>query len=304
VPNRQRDVVFVHGINSKGPETFDQMRDAMVAGGRDPGRLSIYSYDYTDSLRTNGAMLATYLRDRRSDDVALVCHSMGGLVARLAVLENDLPFVKTIVMLATPNFGAMQDGQLGVLMQPIVQAGRALMGWRPRKQGILDLTRVPKIFEAVFDAGHDTTEIDYVTIPGTFFHELRNSWEMPDRELKAAFFTALSIGTQIGAALYPLFSANLGRPHDGIVTERSNAFAPLVAGYDAEKNASINRPHGPSTYAHVRPRVSRKLHHCNITHNAEIIALVDSLVDAPSLAAWLAALAPADYSNYTIVPLV
>ena len=108
---------------------------------------TIYFYDFDDAPRSNGEKLASNVQATGSDDVALVCYSMDGLVARLAVLEHDVPAVNTVVMLAMPNSGSIQAGQIGLLMQPAVQAGRALLGCRPRKQGILDLTRVPSIFE-------------------------------------------------------------------------------------------------------------------------------------------------------------
>ena len=208
-----------------------------------------------------------------------------------------------LVMLATPNFGALQDAQVGQLMQPFMRAGRTFIGWRPRKPGIRDLMAVPTIFEEVFKSGKYSTTVDYVTIPGTFFHKLRSDWNLPDDGNIGRLFAALNLGAAVGVALAPLFSIAMPKPHDGIVTERSNAFVPIEAGYDAEKNGSINsRSSTTPTYSHIRPRVSNELHHCNITHRQEIIELVESLARSPSLGNWLRSLPPGAFDVLTILP--
>jgi pimeloyl-ACP methyl ester carboxylesterase len=73
-----------------------------------------YAYDWRQSLDTLGAQLAQKIRgDKELNGVALVCHSMGGLVARAAlkVLDGDNERVARIIQLGTPNFGSFDAVQ-------------------------------------------------------------------------------------------------------------------------------------------------------------------------------------------------
>jgi pimeloyl-ACP methyl ester carboxylesterase len=68
-----------------------------------------YPYDWRQSLDTLGAQLAERIRgDPALDGVSLVCHSMGGLVARatVAALGAAGKRIARVVQLGTPNFGS------------------------------------------------------------------------------------------------------------------------------------------------------------------------------------------------------
>lgn len=69
-----------------------------------------YPYDWRQSIDDLGAELADRIRsDAALDGVALVCHSMGGLVARAAMASLSAAAkdkVKRVVQLGTPNFGS------------------------------------------------------------------------------------------------------------------------------------------------------------------------------------------------------
>ncbi|HEY7760642.1 MAG TPA: CHAT domain-containing protein [Burkholderiales bacterium] len=68
-----------------------------------------YPYDWRQSLDTLGMQLAERIRnDPALDGVSLVCHSMGGLVARAAVAALGAAGKKIgrVVQLGTPNFGS------------------------------------------------------------------------------------------------------------------------------------------------------------------------------------------------------
>jgi hypothetical protein len=68
-----------------------------------------YPYDWRQSLDTLGTQLAERIRnDPALDGVSLVCHSMGGLVARaaLAALGAAGKKIGRVVQLGTPNFGS------------------------------------------------------------------------------------------------------------------------------------------------------------------------------------------------------
>ncbi len=69
-----------------------------------------HAYDWRQSLDTLGAELGRRIRtDAELNGVSLVCHSMGGLVARAAVTALGADHgakVAQVIMLGTPNFGS------------------------------------------------------------------------------------------------------------------------------------------------------------------------------------------------------
>jgi pimeloyl-ACP methyl ester carboxylesterase len=65
---------------------------------------AFYPFDWRQPIPALGAALADKIRGD-GQDVHLVAHSMGGLVAR-AALKRGLPQVKRLVMLGTPNYGS------------------------------------------------------------------------------------------------------------------------------------------------------------------------------------------------------
>ncbi|HAY79688.1 MAG TPA: hypothetical protein DCY79_07770 [Planctomycetaceae bacterium] len=71
--------------------------------------------------------LAALERSSEVRQVQLVTHSMGGIVARTALLEAPLPKAKRLVMLAPPNHGssvaAVLSRGLGWVCQPLAQLG-------------------------------------------------------------------------------------------------------------------------------------------------------------------------------------
>jgi len=74
-----------------------------------------HAYDWRQSLDTLGAGLANRIRtDPALDGVSLVCHSMGGLVARAAITALGTAHgsrIARVIMLGTPNFGSFSAVQ-------------------------------------------------------------------------------------------------------------------------------------------------------------------------------------------------
>ncbi|MDF3820109.1 hypothetical protein P3G55_09375 [Leptospira sp. 96542] len=72
--------------------------------------LYLYTYRTSNSILVNGRQFHQTLRSEFSDSdrVYIVAHSMGGLVTRVSLLPEvgNLPFVKTVVTLASPQFGS------------------------------------------------------------------------------------------------------------------------------------------------------------------------------------------------------
>ena len=67
--------------------------------------VSFHPFDWRRSLEDLGDQLAQTLQKETAKEVHLVCHSMGGLVARMA-LAKGAPKVKNAIMLGTPNHGS------------------------------------------------------------------------------------------------------------------------------------------------------------------------------------------------------
>ena len=69
-----------------------------------------YHYDWRMSIDDLGAGLVKRLNDEPAEEVYLVAHSMGGLVAR-AALTLKAPKIKRLIMLGTPNHGSFAPVQ-------------------------------------------------------------------------------------------------------------------------------------------------------------------------------------------------
>src|SRR5262245_22444400 len=87
--NPRQAIVFIHGIFSDH-DTFQKMTAAFQVPAFSSWRLWWVDYDFHQSLETSGRQLADVLTTTLSgwtaqDRVVLICHSMGGLVARLAI---------------------------------------------------------------------------------------------------------------------------------------------------------------------------------------------------------------------------
>jgi pimeloyl-ACP methyl ester carboxylesterase len=66
----------------------------------------LYDYDWRCGIDVLGAQLAARLRADAAPRIALVAHSMGGLVARVALSLPGMDKVSRLVLLGTPNGGS------------------------------------------------------------------------------------------------------------------------------------------------------------------------------------------------------
>ena len=66
----------------------------------------LYDYDWRHPVVELGAALAEHLERHKATRLALVAHSMGGLVARAALGARGLAKVTRVILIATPNLGS------------------------------------------------------------------------------------------------------------------------------------------------------------------------------------------------------
>jgi len=86
-------------------------------GGYD---VDFYPFDWRLGLNVLGTQLVQRLAQEHAQDIYLVAHSMGGLVARAAIAQNAKK-VKRLIMLGTPNYGSFAIPQALRGTYPMVQ---------------------------------------------------------------------------------------------------------------------------------------------------------------------------------------
>ncbi len=87
-------------------------------------------YDWRKSLSSASFDLAHFIhREFHGEDVTLVAHSMGGLVARTLLLDQtNRKLVKRLIMLGTPNYGSFEVPQIFTGIQGTVKSLITLAG--------------------------------------------------------------------------------------------------------------------------------------------------------------------------------
>jgi pimeloyl-ACP methyl ester carboxylesterase len=294
--------VFLHGIFSSG-DIFTPMAAAFYKTPAIAQCLT-FEYNYNASMIENAGWLAAEIKGLAAP-VVLVCHSMGGLIAKLAVLSGNVPNVRRVIMLGTPNFGAIRTSTAGLLASLMLRAAGHVAAVF-RQPGILELTRVTRLLEEPIKQGEKfARNIEYVTIPGTYFNESREAFDFgkwPQASVSTILFALLEVGSDIVRSL-PFVRSEIGRPHDGIVEERSNALVPFAAGHRSEKRATLlDRDTQAFTYAHVSIDRCDELTHVMIHSDPEIIALVTLLAGSPSLMEWFDSLTPEQRMQIKVEP--
>jgi pimeloyl-ACP methyl ester carboxylesterase len=258
--------------------------------------LACFDYDFWQPMQESASQLLEALAANvRSDSsVTLVCHSMGGLVARLAVVSGRASFVRRIIMLGTPNHGTLRPAQWGLLGQMVMAGTGRLWGIFPSKIGVYDLTRVQEIFREACP-GHDcdtaATAVEYVTIPGRFYHMGRYAWERRFRgSLTTRILTGLTLLNEWARSSHPGAKVDLTRPHDGIVPEASVRLQHTVDW--SEKQAAMLNP-GPGGDARVRHlahmRESLDHTHVDLQSAPSVVAAVQGIIEHDGVDAWRAA---------------
>jgi pimeloyl-ACP methyl ester carboxylesterase len=286
-PRDDHVVIFVHGILSDS-STFDKLLPHLVV--LDPTYdldFWIFDYDCRQTLAVSGDQLAQAISEKSFGKrrVDIVGHSMGGLVARMAVLRHHLQNVVRIVTLATPNHGTISGTQLNLLGQMIALGFRRVHPIYARAPGIIDLTNVPVIMRDELQAmyANEPARLDgksYVSIPAQYFHSKRQLGD----PLPSLMMGGPAMLWKVVNALTP-FRINLTPVHDGIVEERSNQLHPAPAGCSNEGTYMVARNAPQERILHATHEAASECDHVTVTACPEIADLIQAVLRADKLEA-------------------
>ena len=81
----------------------------------------LLDYDWRHDIEALGRRLADRIEEDGKDDVAIVGHSMGGLVARAALMHTPGKRVTQLIMLGTPNAGS-EERRVGKECMPVCRS--------------------------------------------------------------------------------------------------------------------------------------------------------------------------------------
>lgn len=280
----QHVVIFVHGILSDA-STFDELLRLLYSFDQSSVfDFWVFEYNYRQSLRESGDQLADAIKNRAfgTRRVDIVGHSMGGLVARLAVIRNVLPNVRRIVTLATPNHGTISGAQINLLAQMTALSLRRIQPVYARAKGILNLTETHSIMKKELKDMYlrDPTRLDgksYVSIPAQFYHTKRQLGE-PLPSMRMRF---LSVARHLINRVSP-FGLKLNPVHDGIVEERSNRLHPAPVG-STDEGAFMPRDDAATRILHATHVAADECDHITITASPEVANLIQAVLLADTL---------------------
>ena len=305
--NVRKVVVFVHGIVSSHA-TFTKLVDSFQTDARfDAYDLFAYDYDWGEPILRSARRLRDILNARVHGDaeITLIGHSMGGLVSRFALVAGVLRDLRRIIMLGTPNFGALTARQLGTLGQVAIAAAGKITPLFPRKAGLRDLTQPQKLYDQVVHDENDddsvpasrALNVEYVTIPGLFYWDERRDTETGEGN-EALWFSVGGLVVKVLKA-WPLSEIEIERPHDGVVEESSVNLQSTDRARLSEKNVPIRESarYGHS-YCHVVLRAMRERTHMGIQQDPETAKTIKGIMLAGSATSWNDALSFAEQTKY------
>jgi pimeloyl-ACP methyl ester carboxylesterase len=170
-------VLLIHGLDEPGP-IWDDLGPALRSAGF---RAARFDYPNDQPIAASADLLGAALRDLRSRGVTrvdLVCHSMGGLVARDVLTRPtfyagrtdghaDLPDVRRFIAVGTPNAGSPW-AKLRAVAEIREQVERFLEDPRHDWRGLLGY-----LSDGLGEAGDDL-------LPGSAYLTALNSRPLPE----------------------------------------------------------------------------------------------------------------------------
>ncbi len=109
--------------------------------------VQMHDYDWRLPVNELGRGLAARLRALAGAPLAIVAHSMGGLVARAALAQPDVPHVGRVVLLGTPNEGSFAVVQALRGTYAVVRKVARLDGARSAKTHARGLQQLPDLYD-------------------------------------------------------------------------------------------------------------------------------------------------------------
>jgi hypothetical protein len=209
---------------------------------------------------------------------------MGGLVARMAVIQNSLPNVRRIITLATPNHGTLNGVQLNLLGQMLALAFRKIHPLYARAPGILDLTDAARvmrdsILQNIPSIQRRLNGKQYVSVPGQYYHTLRQiGSQCPSRTIRALSAAIWAMNWSAAQKIVVLQPV-----HDGIVEESSNRLYPAPVGSTSEMSFLASRSSIADSVLHVAHEACADCDHTQITKSDDVAELIYAVLIANSL---------------------
>ena len=288
---RDKHVVFVHGIRSSH-ETFEPLVELLRAKGLEVDHaLWYFDYNYRLRIAENGRYLARELKNfmKPEDEVTIVGHSMGGLVSRLALLQegDKMKFVKRLVMLGTPNHGTLHTGRLGNMAQLTREVTGKLWALMVSKTGVLELTQINKVMDEFLDDRSQarTDHVEYISIPATCFNETSGWLELLTSG--GASMATVPLAMELITA-HPGWRIGLRQPHDGIVEESSVFMGNRADSNRRSERLATCRGTGTAPYVHIRHPKFRKESHVTIQRAEQTAEIIAELLKPTDLQQWRA----------------
>ncbi len=283
-----RALIFVHGIRSDCSVFAKLKRSLKEDSELVNWRQFDCDYDWGYGVGAGASRLHDVLDDAESwtpgGELFIVAHSMGGLVARATLMERPRSAVKRLIMIATPNFGAISTAELLLQFQPLADAVGALNGVYPRQRAFYDLTHVEELF-ANHERANTQLGTEYATVPAMYYHIGRKVFGAGALSKDQRMYTGLVLTAEILRDAFPSRPA-LSRPHDGIVMEKKVAL--LQRDGWTEKWDAITAPSAvPRTYVHVVSTRARQLNHSTILGDETLIQIFKELLLCDSIHNWI-----------------
>ncbi len=100
------------------------------------------AYDWRLSPEASGKALIDWIRRKGMTNVSLVCHSMGGLVAReMAAQDSDKTLISRVITVGTPNYGSYSPVEIFALTHSMLKMVAAVDIRHTRREIAHDILR-------------------------------------------------------------------------------------------------------------------------------------------------------------------
>jgi pimeloyl-ACP methyl ester carboxylesterase len=286
-------LIFVHGIFSSHL-TFQPLLEGLMAKpALAKWRPYFFDYNFRQPIPASGKELADLISKSfpaKKTDITIIGHSMGGLVARAALLQaGDMAVVKRLVMLGTPNHGTLHSARLGALAYLLREESALLSIVFPRiMPGVNQLTQIGKTMRPLLRQGVERTRnVEYVSIPGLRYNEESGWLELPEKTSRG--LRALTMGMAFIRSL-PGMHMELSLPHDGIVEESCVRLSSTPDRFSERPNVGLGVI-GPAPYLHITHPDYESVDHVTVQQTRRTIELLADLLQTPDLKTWRAKLA-------------